>query len=117
MTPNLKSNLETFFTLSHPKYEILLCVPDQDNPAIDACKKKMLAIYPVVDVSLFVGGRKMGIKTEINNATRAPQLSYHPWSNIFFWGETNFTEPGIKTRSVLVRVIVSVKKTTNIIRT
>lgn len=36
------------------QYEILLCVQDQDDPAIDVCKK-LLAKYPGVDARLFVG--------------------------------------------------------------
>lgn len=40
--------------LSAPQYEILLCVQDQDDPAIDVCKK-LLAKYPGVDAYLFIG--------------------------------------------------------------
>ncbi|CAF89891.1 unnamed protein product, partial [Tetraodon nigroviridis] len=64
--PNLMSNLETFFTLDYPKYEILLCVQDQDDPAIEVCKK-LLAKYPGVDARLFIGGKKVGINPKINN--------------------------------------------------
>lgn len=52
---NLMSNLETFFTLDYPKYEILLRVQDQDNPAIDVWKKFLAnSWFPVVDARLFV---------------------------------------------------------------
>ncbi|MEQ2240302.1 hypothetical protein ILYODFUR_013322 [Ilyodon furcidens] len=64
--PNLISNLETFFTLDYPKYEILLCVQDQDDPAVDVCKK-LLGKYPNVDAGLFIGGKKVGINPKINN--------------------------------------------------
>ncbi|TMS01127.1 Ceramide glucosyltransferase [Larimichthys crocea] len=64
--PNLISNLETFFTLDYPKYEILLCVQDQDDPAVDVCKK-LLGKYPGVDARLFIGGKKVGINPKINN--------------------------------------------------
>uniref|UniRef100_A0A3B5KR91 ceramide glucosyltransferase n=1 Tax=Xiphophorus couchianus TaxID=32473 RepID=A0A3B5KR91_9TELE len=64
--PNLISNLETFFTLDYPKqYEILLCVQDQDDPAVDVCKK-LLGKYPNVDAGLFIG-KKVGINPKINN--------------------------------------------------
>lgn len=46
------------------QYEILLCVQDQDDPAIDVCKK-LLAKYPGVDARLFVG--------EIPSVCRAPR--------------------------------------------
>uniref|UniRef100_A0AAQ4QTT9 ceramide glucosyltransferase n=1 Tax=Gasterosteus aculeatus aculeatus TaxID=481459 RepID=A0AAQ4QTT9_GASAC len=64
--PNLISNLETFFTLDYPKYEILLCVQDKDDPAVDVCKK-LLGKYPNVDARLFIGGKKVGINPKINN--------------------------------------------------
>ncbi|KAJ0037100.1 hypothetical protein NL108_018349, partial [Boleophthalmus pectinirostris] len=47
-------------------YEILLCVQDQDDPAVDVCKK-LLGKYPGVDARLFIGGRKVGINPKINN--------------------------------------------------
>ncbi|XP_058533094.1 ceramide glucosyltransferase-like [Ochotona princeps] len=37
--PNLINNLETFFGLDYPKYEVLLCVQDHDDSSIDVCKK------------------------------------------------------------------------------
>lgn len=37
-----------------PQYEILLCVQDHDDPAIDVCKK-LLGKYPNVDARLFIG--------------------------------------------------------------
>ncbi|XP_077441806.1 ceramide glucosyltransferase isoform X1 [Vanacampus margaritifer] len=64
--PNLISNLETFFTMDYPKYEVLMCVQDQDDPAVDVCKK-LLGKYPNVDARLFVGGKKVGINPKINN--------------------------------------------------
>ncbi|MEQ2194903.1 hypothetical protein XENOCAPTIV_004501, partial [Xenoophorus captivus] len=48
------------------QYEILLCVQDQDDPAVDVCKK-LLGKYPNVDAGLFIGGKKVGINPKINN--------------------------------------------------
>ncbi|XP_034145930.1 LOW QUALITY PROTEIN: ceramide glucosyltransferase [Esox lucius] len=64
--PNLINNLETFFELDYPKYEILMCVQDHDDPAVDVCKK-LLGKYPNVDARLFIGGKKVGINPKINN--------------------------------------------------
>lgn len=36
------------------QYEVLLCVQDHDDPAIDVCKK-LLGKYPNVDARLFIG--------------------------------------------------------------
>ncbi|XP_061433426.1 ceramide glucosyltransferase-like [Lethenteron reissneri] len=64
--PNLEDNLETFFEVDYPEYEILLCVQDSDDPAIDVCKK-LINKYPHVDARLFIGGKKVGINPKINN--------------------------------------------------
>ncbi|KAI4790604.1 hypothetical protein KUCAC02_034522, partial [Chaenocephalus aceratus] len=39
---------------------------DQDDPAVDVCKK-LLGKYPNVDARLFIGGKKVGINPKINN--------------------------------------------------
>uniref|UniRef100_A0A8C4WYP5 ceramide glucosyltransferase n=1 Tax=Eptatretus burgeri TaxID=7764 RepID=A0A8C4WYP5_EPTBU len=64
--PHLEDNLETFFELDYPEYEILLCVQEHEDPAIDLCKR-LLGKYPNVDAKLFVGGKKVGINPKINN--------------------------------------------------
>lgn len=71
--PTLMSNLETFFTLDYSKYEILVCVEDQHDPAIDVWKK-LMTVYPVVDARLFVVGRRVGINPKINNPLRGSQI-------------------------------------------
>ncbi|KAJ8285465.1 hypothetical protein GJAV_G00027110 [Gymnothorax javanicus] len=48
------------------QYEILLCIQDHDDPAVDVCKK-LLGKYPDVDARLFIGGKKVGINPKINN--------------------------------------------------
>ncbi|GAB1288545.1 Ceramide glucosyltransferase [Apodemus speciosus] len=72
--PNLINNLETFFELDYPKYEVLLCVQDHDDPAIDVCKK-LLGKYPNVDARLFIGGKKVGINPKINNLMPAYEVA------------------------------------------
>lgn len=43
-----------FFQCFCFQYEVLLCVQDQDDPAVDVCKK-LLGKYPNVDARLFIG--------------------------------------------------------------
>lgn len=49
------SNLETTFTLDHPKCEILLCVQDQDDPAVDVWKKLLVKVA-LTDLTNQMGG-------------------------------------------------------------
>lgn len=42
------------------QYEILMCVQDQDDPAVDVCKK-LLGKYPNIDARLFIGEKHVGL--------------------------------------------------------
>ncbi|XP_017489025.1 PREDICTED: ceramide glucosyltransferase-B-like [Rhagoletis zephyria] len=63
---NLKDNMESFFKLNYPKYEILFCVQDDQDHAKNYVND-LLVKYPHVDASLFVGGIKVGVNPKINN--------------------------------------------------
>ncbi|RXG53071.1 Ceramide glucosyltransferase [Armadillidium vulgare] len=66
MDPNLMTNLESFFTMSYPKFELLFCVQEESDPSImivEQLRKK----HPHVDSSLFVGGNCVGVNPKINN--------------------------------------------------
>lgn len=64
--PNLFSNLETFFTMDYPTYELLFCVEDESDPAI-MLVKRLMEKYPNVDARLFTGGGNVGVNPKINN--------------------------------------------------
>ncbi|KAF4527936.1 hypothetical protein B566_EDAN012829 [Ephemera danica] len=64
--PNLLGNLETFFTMNYPKYELLICIEDESDPAI-MLANKLMNDYPNVDASLFIGGEEVGVNPKINN--------------------------------------------------
>ncbi|SPP75378.1 ceramide glucosyltransferase [Drosophila guanche] len=64
--PNLQHNLETFFTMDYPVYELLFCVEDKDDPAIKLVEG-LLEKYPRIDARLFVGGSDVGVNPKINN--------------------------------------------------
>lgn len=64
--PNLQANLETFFLMDYPVYEILFCVEDKADPAL-ALVHKLLDKYPKVDARVFVGGCAVGVNPKINN--------------------------------------------------
>ncbi|KAH8299388.1 hypothetical protein KR044_000890 [Drosophila immigrans] len=64
--PNLQHNLETFFTMDYPLYELLFCVEDKHDPAIKLVEQ-LLDKYPLIDAQLFVGGSDVGVNPKINN--------------------------------------------------
>lgn len=51
---NLTENLESFFTLDYPLYELLFCVQDPNDPAI-LVVRYLTQKYPKVDVRVFYG--------------------------------------------------------------
>lgn len=47
--PNLFENLETFFTLDYPKYEILFCVQETDDSRLQMYVDSLMQKYPSVE--------------------------------------------------------------------
>ncbi|XP_074643666.1 ceramide glucosyltransferase-like isoform X2 [Tubulanus polymorphus] len=51
--PNLYTNLETFFKMDYPSYEILFCIQDEMDPSIMVVKS-LMEKYPKVDAKVFI---------------------------------------------------------------
>jgi ceramide glucosyltransferase len=64
--PNLSANLETFFTMQYPSYEILFCIESKEDAAV-AVVNNLIDKYPKVDATLFLGGSLVGVNPKINN--------------------------------------------------
>ncbi|CAH3133276.1 ceramide glucosyltransferase-like [Pocillopora verrucosa] len=64
--PNLIKNLQGFFELNYPKYEILVCVQDELDPAVKIVRQLMEA-YPLVNSRLFTAAKTIGVNPKINN--------------------------------------------------
>ncbi|XP_064608571.1 ceramide glucosyltransferase-B-like isoform X2 [Liolophura sinensis] len=62
----LEVNLESHFTLEYPKFELLICVQDDQDPAINLYNK-MKEKYPKVDTRLFIGGKDGIINPMVHN--------------------------------------------------
>jgi len=65
--PYLFSNLETYFTLDYPLYELIFCLQDPDDFQIRRYIQKLMEKYPKVHVKIFHGGEKIGVNPKINN--------------------------------------------------
>ena len=64
--PFLASNLETFFSMSYPTFELLFCVSDEHDASLEVVRR-LMSKYPSVDARVFVGGCRVGTNPKINN--------------------------------------------------
>lgn len=72
---NLKINLESFFKLNYPKYELLLCIAENESdcPPSIAIINELINLYPQIEVRIFMGASPIGINPKINNMITAYQ--------------------------------------------
>nr|CAI5849320.1 unnamed protein product [Callosobruchus analis] len=94
--PHLVSNLETFFTMTYPEYELLFCIEDEKDPAIDvvnALREK----YPKVKADLYTGGSTVGANPKINNMNKAYEATKH---NLILISDSGIRSEYNKTVSV-----------------
>ncbi|XP_069128265.1 ceramide glucosyltransferase-like [Argopecten irradians] len=64
--PHLFENLESYFNIKYPQYELLFCIQDEMDAAI-MIVQSLLKKYPNIDAKVFVGGKPVGINPKINN--------------------------------------------------
>eukprot|EP00095_Tigriopus_kingsejongensis_P007614 maker-scaffold2030_size22264-snap-gene-0.6 protein:Tk07614 transcript:maker-scaffold2030_size22264-snap-gene-0.6-mRNA-1 annotation:"hypothetical protein DAPPUDRAFT_300574" len=72
---NLVQNLDTFFNLDYPKYEILFCIQDPSDTNLGFFVESLQEKYPLVETKVFYGGETIGVNPKINNMHPAFQAS------------------------------------------
>ncbi|VDP90640.1 unnamed protein product [Echinostoma caproni] len=66
----LKDNLISHFTLDYPKFELLFCVQDEDDPVIPLVNS-LREQYPHVDAQLLIGGTPGIVNPMVHNMAPA----------------------------------------------
>ena len=62
----LEKNLQSFFTLDYPQYELLFGINNSDDPAIEVVRK-LQQRYPEVSSRLVIDTRRIGLNPKVNN--------------------------------------------------
>jgi len=68
----LEENLETFFDVDYPDFELLFCAADPDEPALDVARR-VCARHPAVPAQVVVGELDVGLNPKVRvlaNVTR-----------------------------------------------
>lgn len=66
LDPYLEMNLESHFSLAYPKFELLCCVQEEQDPAVSVVQR-LQKRYPNVDCKLVIGGRPGIINPMVSN--------------------------------------------------
>lgn len=74
----LSDNLESFFQLRYPEYELLFSVEDERDPAC-AVVRSLMARYPRVNAQLIVAGIEIGPNPKVNNLAFSYGRARHDW--------------------------------------
>uniref|UniRef100_H2YPF1 ceramide glucosyltransferase n=1 Tax=Ciona savignyi TaxID=51511 RepID=H2YPF1_CIOSA len=98
---NLEDNLETFFEIDYPQFEILFCIQDANDPAIDVVQR-LISKYPGVDAKIVSGGKRIGVNPKINNL----MPGYNIMKYNLFW----ICDSGIRVLPLTLRDLVSKMK-------
>jgi ceramide glucosyltransferase len=63
---DLEDNLRSFFRLEYPVFQLLFCVADADDPAIDVVRK-LQAEFPAQDSELVIGCPQFGLNPKVES--------------------------------------------------
>ncbi|CAK8680821.1 unnamed protein product [Clavelina lepadiformis] len=99
--PHLEDNLETFFEIDYPQYEILFCIQDEDDPAHEVVRRAM-SKHPNIDAKIVTGGsngKRQGVNPKINNLLPAYDIMKYN----LFW----ICDSGIRVLPLTLRDLVS----------
>jgi ceramide glucosyltransferase len=72
----LEENLRSFFNLDYPVFQLLFCVADSDDPAIDVVRK-LCAEFPDRDAELLIGCPAFGLNPKVESLAAMDRRRKH----------------------------------------
>lgn len=108
---DLRNNLESFFYLNYPHFELLFCVPSHRDPA---CKvvEELIVKHPWVNARLFVQESNIGPNPKVNNLIRAYELAAYDWVLV---SDSNVLVPPDYLRRLVAHLDVDVGMVTSVV--
>jgi len=73
---DLEANLRSFFNLDYPCFQLLFCVANPDDPAIEVVKR-LLAEFPNHDASLIIGCPVFGLNPKVESLAAMDRYRKH----------------------------------------
>lgn len=77
----LEENLESFFRLDYPEYELIFSVADRDDPAVPVVRA-LLKRHPRARARLVIGAVNVGPNPKVNNLITSFAEARHDWTLI-----------------------------------
>jgi ceramide glucosyltransferase len=74
--PDLERNLESFFQLDYPSYEVLFGAEDPSDPCL-VVARRVASRYPGVRTAFVAGGRQVGLNPKVNNLANIAAEARH----------------------------------------
>lgn len=74
----IEETLQSTFALDYPRYEILFCVADANDPVIPLVER-LIAAHPQVDARLLIGNSSASINPKLNNLIKGWRASRYEW--------------------------------------
>ena len=74
----IEETLQSTFALDYPRYEILFCVADADDPAIPLVQR-LLAAHPRASARLLIGNSTASTNPKLNNLIKGWRASRYDW--------------------------------------
>ncbi|KAG5518714.1 hypothetical protein PMAC_002683 [Pneumocystis sp. 'macacae'] len=74
LDPRMYDCLESAFLQKYPKFEIIMSIADETDPAVNVAKE-LIAKYPYVDAKIIIGDERIGQNPKINNLVRSERVA------------------------------------------
>ena len=74
----IEDTLRTAFRLDYPRYEILFCAANADDPAVPIVRN-LIAEHPQIEARLLIGNTKISVNPKLNNLVKGWHAARHDW--------------------------------------